>query len=201
MEYYYFTGPDGSGKSTYIRLLEELLNERGLKTHYLWIRSPKIFSKPLMLYCRIMGYTKYKYINNVKYGIHEFYRSKFVSYVFPVVQLIDFNIRNFLNNRKIKKLKNINVIIYDRQALDTLADLMVGTLRFDLHKRFIGKKLIKTLPKGIKPIVLDVDEDIIRKRKLDTLHDDNLATKIKVYNILQKDLKLIAINNNNNNLA
>lgn len=195
---YYFTGPDGSGKSTYIKLLEKYFDEKRLETQYIWIRSPKIFSKPLMLYCRIAGYTKYKYVDNVKYGVHEFYRSKFVSNIFPIIQLVDFYIKNTINQIKIRKKKG-DIIVYDRHALDTLADLMVGTKRFDLHKKTIGKLFIKLLPKNVKIIVLEVQEDIIRSRKIDTLHDINLANKIKVYKILSKDLSLDIIDNSYGN--
>ena len=52
------------------------------------------------------------------------------------------------------------------------------------------------LPENLKIIILDVTEESIRNRKKDTLYDENLALKIKVYKILSKDLNLKVIDNN-----
>ena len=195
---YYFTGSDGSGKSTYIGLLEKHFEKEKIKSQYIWIRSPKIFSKPLMLYCRIVGYTKYKYIDNVKYGVHEFYRSKFVSFTFPIIQLIDFYLKNLIIQRNLKR-KKVDIIIYDRHALDTLVDLMVDTHRFDLHNNFIGKMFIQLLPKNVNIIVLKVRENIIRSRKIDTLHDVNLSNRIRAYDIISRELGIDVIDNSLSN--
>ena len=195
MEHYYFTGSDGCGKTTYINLLEDYFRNKKLKTHYIWIRSPKIFSKPLMLYCRIVKLTRYNIINGVKYGVHDFSKSKLVSTLFPLLQLVDYYIRNLSIKKEIKKTK-ADVIIYDRHALDTLVDLIVDTKRFDLHKTVIGKLFIKMIPKNAKIILLHVDDEIIRKRKIDTLHDVNLSARIKAFQMLCNDLNITVVNNN-----
>ncbi len=189
---YYITGPDGSGKTSYLKEIITCLNNSKKKYKHIWLRSPKITSKPLMLYCRIVGLTKYKVIDGVKYGKHEFYRSKFVSWLFPILQLIDFKIKWSL----IKKKLNDEILLFDRFALDTLADLMVDTSNFQLHKTRLGKSFIKLIPPQTKILVLDTDESIIRSRKIDTLFDEHLSTKINIYKILSRDLSLTVINNN-----
>jgi len=190
---YYLTGPDGSGKTTYLKEIEELLNKREEQTQHIWIRSPKIFSKPLMGFCRLVGLTKYDYIDGIKYGGHQFYRSKFISWLFPFLQLIDFYIKWLFQKRLIK---NNITILFDRFVLDTLADLMVDTHRFDLHKTWVGKQFLKLMDKDFKIIVLKVDENIIKARKLDTKHDPNTAIKNEIYALLAKDLGLLEICNN-----
>ena len=52
------------------------------------------------------------------------------------------------------------------------------------------------LPQNTKVVILHVEEETIRSRKKDTLHDENLALKIKVYDILSRDLNLKVIDNN-----
>lgn len=190
---YYIAGSDGSGKTTYLREIEDEIISKGKRTKHIWIRSPKILSKPLMAYCRLVGLTKYKTINGVRYGKHEFYRSFFVSWLFPILQLLDFRIKWYFEKRKID---NDVVLLIDRFNIDTLADLMVDTKKMNLHKSWIGKQFLKLTPIDIKIIVLYVDEEIIRKRKIDTLHDEHLSYKIEVYKKLSKDLRIKSIDNN-----
>ena len=189
----YIAGPDGVGKTMYINYIEGTIEEK--KAKHIWIRSPKILSKPLMLYCRLIGLTKYKVINNVKYGVHDFHKSTFVSFLFPFLQLIDFKIKWFLEKQRICV---DDVILFDRYNLDTLADLMVDTHNMQLHKTWLGKQFIKMLPKNSNVLILKVNENVIRERKKDTLYDENLALKIKVYEILSEDLGIKTIDNNRN---
>lgn len=193
VDYIYIAGPDGIGKTTYLFDIEKDIINTGRETKHIWIRSPKIFSKPLMAYCRIVGLTKRETIEGVFYSRHDFYKSSFVSWLFPKIQLIDFKIKWYLEQ---KKIKSGEIVLFDRFSLDTLADLMVDTHKMDLHKTPVGKSFIKLLPKNIKTIILYVEEETIRSRKDDTKHDKNLALKIEVYKILSKDLNLKVIDNN-----
>jgi len=190
----YIAGSDGSGKTTILKEIEDKIIATGKKTRHIWLRSPKITSKPLMAFCRLVGLTKYETIDGEEYGIHEFYRSKLVSWLFPILQLIDFKIKWYFERKKI--LDN-EIILFDRFSLDTLADLIVDTHKMDLHKSWIGKEFIKVIPENSKLIILKVDEGVIRSRKKDTLHDKSLEMKIKVYQLLSKDLDIKVIDNNN----
>lgn len=174
------------------RLSLKLEKRDGVKPTYIWLRSPKILSKPLMFYCRLIKLTNYKWIDGIRYGQHEFYKSRFVSYVFPLLQLIDFSISYFFNKKKISQNKTV---LFDRFSIDTLADLMVDTHRFDLHKTFVGSLFLKFVPQNTRVIVLSVDENTIRSRKKDTLHDPSLESKIKVYSVLSEDLNFMKVSN------
>lgn len=190
IKHIYLTGPDGSGKSTLLEAIKNEMQKKGIETTTVWLRSPKIFSKPLMAYCRLKGYTKYYMKDGVKYGYHNFSSSKAVSFLFPFLQYIDFRIALLLKKRP------QGIILYDRFVLDTLADLMVSTRRLDLHKTWIGRRFLCLMPPSTKVFIIMVDELIIRQRKLDTLHDPNLSLKINIYGILAKDLNFEVLNNN-----
>lgn len=186
----YLTGSDGSGKSSLLAELKKELEQKGEKVSSVWIRSPKLFSKPLMAYCRLMGYTKYFVKDGIRYGYHDFSTSKIVSWLFPYLQYLDLRIALW------RQKKPTGIVFYDRFILDTLADLMVSTRRLDLHKKLIGKAFLKLLSSSITILFVDVDESTIRMRKLDTLHDPNLFLKIKVYRILANDFNIITLDNN-----
>lgn len=193
-KYLYFMGSDGSGKTTYIKELSQILNQKGLSVHYYWIRSPKILSKPLMLYCRLAGYTRYYYVDGVRYGSHDFHKSRFVAYLYPVLQLIDFGIRYLFDLRSLESVE-CDYIIFDRHAFDTLVDIMVDTKRLDLHKGIIGRAFKALVPKDVTILPFYVDPNVIRSRKVDTLHDGNLDLKTQVYRTLYKSMQLKMIDN------
>jgi len=192
---FYLTGCDGSGKTTYIELVEQKLIDKGHLVKSIWLRSPKILSKPLMAYCRLAGLTQYKTINGQKYGKHQFNKSKIVSMLYPLFQLVDFKIKWFFVKQKIKPNQ---IIVFDRFAVDTLADIMVSTGNMNLHKSFIGRAFIKMVPKNTKMAVLNVDESVIRMRKKDTLHDEKLSDKISAFKILSNHFNIPIIDNNRN---
>jgi len=106
---------------------------------------------------------------------------------------MDFKIKWYLERRKIHPEE---VLLFDRFALDTLADLMVDTKRDNLINCKIGKKFISTIPLNTKIISLRVDEEIIRSRKVDTLYDEHLSLKIKAYRHISEELELIEVLNN-----
>ena len=97
---YYIAGSDGSGKTTLLKDLEIKLIDNSNRTIHIWIRSPKILSKPLMAYCRLVGLTKYETVDGIKYGKHELHRSSFVSWLFPILQLIDFKIKWYFKKKR-----------------------------------------------------------------------------------------------------
>ena len=193
MLHYYVTGPDGSGKTSFIEEIASELRTKGINFKHIWIRSPKIISKPLMLYCRLAGLTKYQTINGIRYGKHELFRSSIVSYIFPFLQLIDFKLKWLLIKSTIKRDQ---VLLFDRFNLDTLADLMVSTKNMNLHKSWVGQKFISASLKNTKLLVLCVKEQEIRKRKRDTLHDENLDLKIEAFAVLSRDLHIMRLDNN-----
>ena len=188
----YLIGTDGSGKTTYIKKLQKKYN---INFEYIWIRSPKIFSKPLMLICRIFGLTNYKYINNVKFGKHSFEKSKFVSLVYPYLQLLDFKIVWFFKRRFIQNNKNM---IFDRFSIDTLADIMISTKKMYIHKTWVGKQFINAIPENTILLNIYVNEKNIKKRKFDTKFDELIELKIKVYKILCDYLNIPLFDNNKN---
>ena len=190
---FYIAGPDGIGKTTYIQLLEKYLKSQNKEVIHIWLRSPKLLSKPLMAYCRLTKLTKYTYVDGIKIGRHDFYKSKTVSKIFPWLQFIDFKIYNYL---KVKRKSNLNkIIIMDRYGLDTLVDIMVDTKRYSLYKERIGKRFIDIMPNNMNAIILDAKEDVIKRRRKDIEFDTNFNIKRTLYIELAKHLHIPIVDN------
>lgn len=195
INFFYIAGPDGSGKTAHVHALIKYLASKGIIIRHIWLRSPKFFSKPLMAYCRLIGLTRYRTINGIRIGKHEFYRSKFVSLIFPWLQFIDMKIFNFFKV-KLPVIVKKKSIIFDRYTLDTLADLMVDTGRYNLHKTLLGTMFIKLLPPTSKIVILEVNEETLKKRKKDVFLDPQIEDRVKAFRKIAEDLKINLVDNN-----
>lgn len=191
--FYYISGPDGSGKTTHAMVLLDKLHSRHIDAKYVWCRSPKFLSKPLLAYCRLVGLTKYWEENGIKVGTHHFYKSKLVSKIYPWLQFFDMMIFKFFKIILPFYIKRKSIII-DRFVYDTLVDLMVDTNRYNMYTENVGKHFLKMMPTGAKVVFLDVDEDTLRKRKRDVSVDPNLKLKRELFLNLAKNLKIMVIN-------
>jgi thymidylate kinase len=193
--FFYIAGPDGSGKSTHLEALRDKLAAQGIEGEHLWLRSPKLLSKPLLLFCRLTGLTRYKKVDGIRTGTHDFYRSKLISWIYPWLQYLDMRIFIFLKVKRRFKRKSDNVFL-DRYVIDTLADLMVDTQRFDLHRKTVGRLFLKLVPARERIVILDAEEEVMRQRKRDVAVDSNVAYKLKAFRVLAQDLGIALIDNN-----
>ena len=134
----FFSGIDGSGKTVLIENLIKELNQQGFKTRYVWMRYNHYLSKLLLAFCRITGLTEYHQIAGHKLGVHHFYRSRVISYLFIFSSLIDTAVATFLK-LWLFWFKSDAIIVCDRFVTDILIDLMIDTRKFDLFECFWGQ--------------------------------------------------------------
>lgn len=160
---------------------------------HVWLRYPKILSKPLMAYCRWVGLTKYWYVDGVRVGVHEFYHSWFVSHLYPWLQLIDLRIMAFIKLR-LPCFLNHNVIVMDRFAIDTLVDVMTDTRRYDLLSKAVGRGYVNTIPHGTQLVVLNVSPLLLKKRRKDVEHDVTTEERRRLFVSVAKHLHIPIIN-------
>jgi thymidylate kinase len=194
MELYYIAGTDGSGKTAHLEYFVERLSEKSDRVRHVWLRSPKLITKPLLLLCRLVGLTKYKEIEGFRVGEHQFSRSRWIARIYPWLQYIDTCIFDLL---KVKRpLRKGWTLVLDRYVLDTLADVMIATPRFDLHRRMPGRLLLELLPQEAKTVVLDVTADTVKMRKKEAGVHPRLLDRISVYQRLAGDLNLKLVDNN-----
>jgi len=188
-------GPDGSGKSTICNELVRVLNQKGIKATYRWMRFNHITSKVVNGIGRLTGLSeKVRYNGNVVVGYHHYNRSSALSWLYIYSTITDlFLVYPF---KIVWPMLTGKVIVIDRFIYDILVDLMVDTGIDNLYKKWPIRILKKLLPVDSACFFFEVDIDTIRTRRPDTMHDINYRKKYDLYKNLSKEFALDTIDNN-----
>ncbi|MBN2372456.1 hypothetical protein JXL19_01530 [bacterium] len=196
----YFAGVDGSGKSTYVDLLIKEFERRGLKAQRVWLRFNYLFTKPVLLYCRITGLTRRPVRGGKKISVHDFHKSAVVSVLVQYLHFIDTCI-NYLFKVYLQLKYGEKYIICDRFVYDIIADFIIESRDFDLPRKRIGRILLWLLPKDARVFYFKVDKDKILKRKPEVLIDDeDYDLKYCVYQELERHYRFDYLINNNGDM-
>jgi thymidylate kinase len=185
-------GIDGAGKTCHARKLvaESFLSPR---SRYLWLRETNLFfSVPFMTFCRVLGLTEVHHVKNaVRWTEHHYYRNKAVATVWPWIQLMDAVI--VIAFTVYIPLVRGFVLVCDRYVHDLLVDLMADTGSSDLHKRMVGRLMLKLVPQGSLEFLLDADESTILKRKSDVPSMQYLRRRRQLYREIASYLNLPSV--------
>lgn len=189
-------GPDGTGKTTQVNRLIDRLRNEGVDCEYKWMRLNHFFSLPLLAYARLLGLSEIQILDSgSKIGYHYFYKSRAISSIYPVVLFFDTLFFAIIKLHIPLKLFRKNLIC-DRFIYDTLVDLMISTGNYKIYKSKIGELYLGLLPKNSTIIMMIAENDILRKRRDDVMHDKILDLKIKLYRTLSKEFDIPVIDAN-----
>ena len=144
MKYIIISGIDGSGKTTIINGVANVLKRKNINFEYHWLRYNHLIAKLLHGFARLIGLSKrYKSQGKIKYR-HEFYRSYIFSKVYIIATFVDTLIgKVFLSIGR----KNVEYILCDRWVNDIIIDLGVKTGNKDIFKSRWYKIYLNLLPK------------------------------------------------------
>ena len=193
----YFTGVDGSGKSTIIEEIIKDYNNKGIRAKSVWLRFNYFFTRPILLFCRITGLTRREKRGDKIISVHDFHKSKTIACLVQYFHLIDTVIAYIF---KIwMPLKFTDYIIFcDKFIYDILADFMVETKDMDLLDKNISKLFIKLIPKNTTVLFITADKSEIIKRKPEVLIDDeDYDLKYTAYQIIMGRFDFKIIKNDN----
>src|SRR5664280_84573 len=179
-------GIDGVGKTTHVNLIIEHLRGKGIKCQYKWLRFHHCFSLPLLAFCRVAGYTRVSTLGGIqKCSYHEFYRSEFISSVYPWVLFFDMFL--FTSIKVYVPMILGKTIVCDRFVYDTMVDLAVATKNYDIYRKYIGRLFLKLIPKNSKFIMLTLDKPTIFLRRCelkdDLTFDERYALYVKLSDV------------------
>lgn len=140
----HLAGADGTGKSTQARILSDLLRSQNTSVRYVWLRWPRLFSLPLLVYARLRGYSWKETVDGHPHGYWDFAGSWVMSRVYPWLLWIDALLYS-APNVYIPLLFGQRVVC-DRFVVDTLADLMTALDDKDFDLRLPGSLFLALLP-------------------------------------------------------
>lgn len=189
----YIMGIDGSGKTTIAERLQEKLKKNGLESKYLWLRFNHYLTKPLLAYGRLSGLTYYKTIEGVRIGYHEFYRSRWVSWAFIILQYLDNVIARWLI---LWPRTWGSVVICDRFVYDTLVDLCLETGMPDLYRGWVGQAFSRLIPRQSLVIHLKREEARILSERPESTKDHLFKKRKDFYYKIPTHFGVHTIDNN-----
>jgi len=191
----YFTGVDGSGKSTIIEEIIKELTLKGVKAKSVWLRFNYFFTRPVLLLCRMTGLTRREKRGHKIISVHDFHKSRTIASMVQYLHFIDTVIAYVFKVWVPLKFSD-DIIFCDKFVYDILADFMVETKDLDLLDKYISKLFIKLIPENSPVFFISADKDAIIKRKPEVLIDDeDYDFKYAAYQKIMESFKFNTIRN------
>ena len=185
-------GPDGVGKTTQSKLLIKELEQRSIKSDYLWMRWNHKLSLPILALARILRLSKIVRLKCGKKIVYHFFnKNKSVSFIYQWTSLID-TLLSVIFKVYIRSMKD-TFLICDRYVYDVVVDLAISTRNPMLIKSVITRLFLSLAGKSTV-ITLMASQELLRVRKYDVSEDDDLKLKIYLYKFLSKRYNIPIIN-------
>jgi len=189
----FIIGPDGVGKTTHSRLLERELRSKGIRSKYVWMRWNHKLSLPLLGLARLLKLSKVEQLQTGKKVVyHYFDRVRPIAVTYQYVLFVDTLVSIMF--KIYTKLRQSKFVICDRSPYDTLIDLMISTRNPKLLGSFIAKLFLFLVGDAISVMLVVAHPDILKSRREDVREDRDLDLKIKLYNSLSSNFRVIALN-------
>lgn len=182
------TGMDGSGKTTIANLLAKQLRFENVKTKYVWIKSLHTVAFFVSQIFIFRGwYRLVKNPNNTTVSRFELPSSKYAEKIWQIIEFASV-LPWIIVKVKLATFFGFTVVA-DRYILDTIVSIAMRTRRPSFVESFLGKLLLKMMPKEAVIIYLDVDLHTILKRRHDIEYTANeIEDQIALYRLLAEKM-------------
>lgn len=188
------TGVDGSGKTTTARFLVKYLKSNGCKTRYVWIKSLHTLAFLISRVFESLGWHRViQNPNRVTISRFELPDSASHHKIWPFIEFI--SVLPWIILRIHLPLFLGFTIVADRYLIDTIVSISIGVRDPLFMNSFLGKLLLRMIPKEAIIIHLDVDLINILNRKPNIEYtNQEIMRQITLYRLLAKGIGAYSIN-------
>ena len=185
---------DGSGKTTLANWIAKCLRSKGYKSRYVWIKAQHtlafLISKVLTAFGWNRTFRNPKGIAVSSFRVHE---GTFARKVWPVIEFLSV-LPLIIFKVKLPILFGYK-IVFDRYLIDTIVSISLNTQNMSFADSFIGRLLLKMMPKECVVIILDADLSTVLKRRPDIEYSfDEVTNAMKLYRVLGRKMKAFSLN-------
>lgn len=186
------TGIDGSGKTIIANLLVKHLRSKGCKTKYVWIKSLHTLAYLISRIFKSQGWHRLvKNPNKIVVSRFELPRSKSAEKIWPTIEFI--SVLPWI-------ILRVNLAIFlvlrlsQTYIIDTIVPIAMRTRNSSFVGSFLGKLLLRMIPKEAIIIYLDVDLHTLSKRRPNIEYTtDEILSQIALYRLLAEKMRAYVI--------
>jgi thymidylate kinase len=187
------TGIDGSGKTTIANRLLKYLRHKGKKTCYVWIKSLHSLAYIISVVFE-RTYLSKTLINPNGITIKRFDPTalKPLHKLWPYIEFI--SVIPWIIFKVYLPIFFGFVVIADRYVIDTVATISIRIKEINFFQTFLGRLLLKMIPKGAMLVMLDIEASSVSKRRFDVEYTCNeIKSQTALYRKLSKMLGALVI--------
>ncbi|MEM1646446.1 MAG: hypothetical protein QXL96_11440 [Ignisphaera sp.] len=166
------SGIDGSGKTTLAKALEMYFYKKQKRVTVVWFRWRAFLQYLLFAYSNLRGLKRnVRTIGGTTIKRHFFEEDPITRRVYPLFLLFDILVY-YLVHKLLIRFRNVEVVIYDRQFIDIVVDILSYYHIAHVHERCLMLRAILRLLLALAmqtdlTIILDLSPQIALKRKSD----------------------------------
>ncbi len=174
------SGIDGCGKTSIIEGVRRELERGGRLTRYVWLRYNHYLTKILLVFCRLIGLTRYEYPDGVRVGYHDFHRSRLVSWLFIAFTYIDTLFVSILLVY-LPSILTSRILVCDRWVLDIMIDLEIDTKICFSPGGWLERLFRSLMPEGTQCYLIMRDKTSVLQCRPENERDGNFQRRWELY--------------------
>jgi hypothetical protein len=142
----------------------------------------------MLAYARWRGFSWHEDVGNSRHGYWDFRPSWLLRTLFPWTLWLDAFLATI--SKVHLSLWRGKTIVCERFVLDMLVDLSLALDRPVLSSWLVAKLFLFLMPAGAHTFVLDLEAEVIRKRRPDLRSDRRLESRLAAFRQLSAELSL-----------